>query len=142
MTIDEKIAKEKANAEKLRKIIETGYDGEISIEALFCDDTDAIKEVYERFENCAKEHEQLAEWLEELKCYKNDNDFSDYADRLHKIAFNSGYNKAIDDFAERIIRYVDCGHLCSPTEIRWSDLSVVEMIKELAEQLKVGEQNE
>lgn len=47
---------------------------------------------------CAEEHEQLAEWLEELKCYKNDNDFSDYADRLHKIAFNSGYNKALDDF--------------------------------------------
>ena len=98
MTIDEMMAKEKANAEKLRKIIETGYDGEISIEAIFCDDTDAIKEAYERFENCAKEHEQLAEWLEELKCYKNDNDFSCYADRLHKIAFNSGYNKALDDF--------------------------------------------
>ena len=47
---------------------------------------------------CAEEHEHLAEWLEELKCYKNDNDFSDYADRLHKIAFNSGYNKALDDF--------------------------------------------
>ena len=98
LSIDETIAKEKANAEKLRKIIETGHDGEISIKEIFCDDTDAIKEVYERFENCAKEHEQLAEWLEELKCYKNDKDFSDYADRLHKIAFNSGYNKAIDDF--------------------------------------------
>ena len=88
---------------------------------------------------CAEEHEQLAEWLTELKCYKNDNDFSDYADRLHKIAFNSGYNKAIDDFAGRLIRYVDCGHLCSPTEVRWSDLSVVEMIKKLAEQLKAGD---
>lgn len=80
--------------------------------------------------------EQLAEWLEELKFYKNDNDFSDYADRLHKIAFNSGYNKAIDDFVEKLIRYVDCGHLCSPTEVTWSDLSVVEMVKKLAEQLK------
>ena len=88
---------------------------------------------------CAEEHEQLVEWLEELKCYKNDNDFSDYADRLHKIAFNSGYNKALDDFVDKIIRYVDCGHLCSPTEVTWSDLSVVEMIKELAEQLKVGD---
>ena len=67
MTIDETIAKEKANAEKLRKIIETGYDGGISIEVIFCDDTAAIKEAYERFENCAKEHEQRAEWLEELK---------------------------------------------------------------------------
>ena len=49
------------------------------------------------------------------------------------------YNKAIDDFAGRLIRYVDCGHLCSPTEMRWSDLSVVKMVEELAEQLKVGE---
>ena len=88
--------------------------------------------------NEAKEHEQLAEWLEELKCYKNNNDFSDYADRLHKIAFNSGYNKALDDFVEKLIRYVDCGHLCSPTEMRWSDLTVVEMVKKLAEQLKAG----
>lgn len=138
MTIDEAITKEKANAEKLRKIIETGYDGGISIEALFCDDTDAIKEAYERFENCAKEHEQRAEWLEELK------ELREYfnSTEIGKYRFQKGYNKAIDDFADRLIRYVDCGHLCSPTEIRWSDLSVVEMIKKLAEQLKVGEQNE
>ena len=45
----------------------------------------------------------------------------------------------IDDFAEKIIRYVDCGHLCSPTEIRWSDLAVVEMVKKIAEQLKAGD---
>ena len=130
LSIDETIAKEKANAEKLRKIIETGYDGEISIEALFCDDTDAIKEVYERFENCAKEHEQLAEWLEELKCYKNDNDFSGYADRLHKIAFNSGYNKALDDFVNTVKATFphDNIAICN-TEV-------------IAEQLNVGEQNE
>ena len=53
-------------------------------------------------EQCAKECEQLAGWLEELKCYKNDNDFSGYADRLHKIAFNSGYNKALDDFVNTV----------------------------------------
>ena len=52
------------------------------------------------------------------------------------------YNKAIDDFVEKLIRYVDCGHLCSPTEMRWSDLTVVEMVKELAEQLKAGGENE
>ena len=102
MSIDEAIVKEKEEAKRLRKIIETGYDGEISIEAIFCDDTDAIKEAYERFENCAKRHEQLAEWLEELKCYKNDNDFSGYSDRLHKIAFHSGYNKALDDFVNTV----------------------------------------
>ena len=56
--------------------------------------------------------------------------------------FQLGYNKAIDDFVENLIRYVDCGHLCSPTEVRWSDLSVVEMVKKLAEQLKAGGENE
>ena len=132
MTIDETIAKEKANAEKLRKIIETGYDGEISIEALFCDDTAAIKEAYERFENCAKEHEQLAEWLEELKCYKNDNDFSDYADRLHKIAFNSGYNKAIDDLV----------NACKE-DILFQFFGLhINGIERIAEQLKAGVKNE
>ena len=52
------------------------------------------------------------------------------------------YNKAIDDFAGMLIRYVDCGHLCSPTDVRWSDLSVVKMVKKLAEQLKAGGKNE
>ena len=56
--------------------------------------------------------------------------------------FQLGYNKAIDDFVEELIRYVDCGHLCSPTDVRWSDLSVVEMVKKLAEQLKAGGKNE
>ena len=56
--------------------------------------------------------EQIAEWLEELKCYKNDNDFSDYADRLHKISFNSGYSKALNDFvmfarATHYVRHLD-----------------------------------
>ena len=73
-------------------------------------------------DKCVQESEQLAEWLEELKTYRECNVCE--------------YNKAIDDFAEKLIRYVDCGHLCSPIEVRWSDLSVVEMVKEIAEQLK------
>ena len=138
LSIDETIAKEKANAEKLRKIIETGYDGEISIEALFCDDTDAIKEVYERFENYAKEHEQLAEWLTELKCYKNDNDFSDYADRLHKIAFNSGYNKAIDDLLE------DANEMAIEVDTGTYTMKAIGigLLKKIAEKLKEGGKNE
>lgn len=45
-------------------------------------------------------------------------------------------DKAIDEFAEKIKNFVDCGHLCSPTELRWSDLSVCEMIDGIAEGLK------
>ena len=98
-------------------------------------------------DKCVQESEQLAEWLEELKNYRDKNKMvvridvenmdsvEDKINDLSKYA-ESQYNKAIDDFAGRLIRYVDCGHLCSPTEMRWSDLSVVEMVKELAEQLK------
>ena len=103
LSIDETIAREKANAEKLRKIIETGYDGEISIEALFCDDTSAIKEAYERFENCAKEHEQLAELLEELKALKIGlNIKCDSLNEALEKGKKIGYNKALDDFVNTV----------------------------------------
>ena len=87
---------------------------------------------------CSEEHEQLAEWLEELKSYRASVFSGDMTQKMLK----EEYNKAIDDFVDKLIRYVDCGHLCSPTEVRWSDLSVVEMVKKLAEQLKAGEVNE
>ena len=91
-------------------------------------------------DKCAQESKQLAEWLEELKEARHCMEGNRKAGYNH--GFMDGYNKAIDDFAERLIRYVDCGHLCSPTEVRWSDLSVVEMVKKLAEQLKAGEDND
>ena len=91
--------------------------------------TDCIK--------CAEEHERLAEWLEELKILKSlkNCSFMTIGKTVEQFEHEIR-NKAIDDFAEKIIRYVDCGHLCSPTEIRWSDLAVVEMVKKIAEQLK------
>ena len=48
--------------------------------------TDCIK--------CAEEHEQIAEWLEELKAIKSDG----FTDNLLDMGFTKGYNKAIDDF--------------------------------------------
>ena len=94
-------------------------------------------------DKCVQESEQLAEWLELLKWYEQGmEDIPSESGVLPKDVYHAGYNKAIDDFAGRLIRYVDCGHLCSPTEMRWSDLSVVEMVKELAEQLKAGGENE
>ena len=115
---------------------------------------EAIAFCYEKSNNIKLKAEpevlvQLAEWLEELKDYRDKNkmvvrvdcenmdSIKDKIEELSKYA-ESQYNKAIDDFAGRLIRYVDCGHLCSPTEMRWSDLSVVEMVKKLAEQLKAG----
>ena len=135
MTLDEAIehAIEVAKEQKLRSGIRTTNDNE-------CDKfSSCIK--------CAEEHERLAEWLEELKFirqWKSDvmDDFCRYDVSSFEELVANARNKAIDDFTEKIIRYVDCGHLCSPTEIRWSDLAVVEMVKKLAEQLKVGGKNE
>ena len=120
LSIDEAIAhaRDVANEQKRRSGICIQNDSE-------CDKfSDCLK--------CAEEHEQLAEWLEELKCYKNDNDFSDYADRLHKIAFNSGYNKAIDDFV----------NACKE-DILFQFFGLhINGIERIAEQLKVGGENE
>ena len=66
MTIDEKIAKEKANAEKLRKDNENcKYKSEYGCKG--CADYYSKPCI-----ECAKEHEQLAEWLKdyrEMKLY-------------------------------------------------------------------------
>ena len=126
MTNDEAIehARDVANEQKRRSGICIQNDSE-------CDKfSDCLK--------CAEEHEQLAEWLEELKCYKNDNDFSDYADRLHKIAFNSGYNKSIDDLLE------DANEMAIEVDTGTYTMKAIRigLLKKIAEKLKEGGKNE
>ena len=65
----------------------------------------------------AKEHEQLADWLEELKTFR-ENKWTD-------IYIKRGYNKAIDDFTKELKDYFIIPH----------DVKVIEM---RAEQLKAG----
>ena len=130
MTLDEAITHEKELAK------------EIYVEAMLCHANPDDGKLDSCIES-GKYHEQLAGWLEDykyIKQWKSDvmDDFCRYdANSFEELVANAR-NKAIDDFTEKIIRYVDCGHLCSPTEIRWSDLSVVEMVKKIAEQLKEG----
>ena len=91
----------------------------------------------------AEEHEQLAEWLEELKELRNIT-----ASHLYAVAFNRGYlkaekevrNKAIDDFAENIRLYYSLKQEMGYVATTYEDL--INYILELAEQLKAGEQNE
>lgn len=53
---------------------------------------------------CGKEHEQLAEWLEELKDYRRFNGAKTF-DNGFKQGEKYGYKKAIDDFADKISTY-------------------------------------
>ena len=43
---------------------------DVSISELYCDDTAVIEEHLSNYRKCAEYHDQLAEWLEELKAYR------------------------------------------------------------------------
>lgn len=125
MTIDEAIAHEKEVAK------------EIYVEAMLCHanpDDGKLDDCIER----GKYHEHLAEWLEELKDYRDKNkmvvrvdvenmdSIKDKIEELSRYAENQ-YNKAIDDFVESVKNLI-----ADSSVIRFKD------IDEIAEQLKAG----
>lgn len=73
---------------------------------------------------CAEEHEQLAEWLEELKAYRASVFSGDMTQKMLK----EEYCKAVDDFAESVKNLIS-----DSSVIRFKD------IDEIAEQLKAGD---
>ena len=74
----------------------------------------------------AEEHEQLIEWLEELKAIKSDG----FTDDLLNMGFTKGYNKALDDF----VNFANT----MPT-VEEEDGTIRPMwLEEMAEQLKAG----
>ena len=84
-------------------------------------------------DKCVQESQQLAEWLEELKVYQQ-----------HEIicnkGYNAGYNKAIDDFAEKLKsecreHYIDCDPYFGGIT---DSILYEDDIEEIAEQLKAG----
>lgn len=79
----------------------------------------------QKCKQCAEEHEQRAEWLEELKAFQ-ENKWTD-------IYIKRGYNKAIDDFVNQFNVIVDekCG---TDTNNYFRKI-----VKEVAEQLKESE---
>ena len=89
----------------------------------------------------AEDNEQIAKWLEELKGYRDKNkmvvhidienmdSIKDKIEELTRYA-ESQYNKAIDDFAEKVKEMY-----------AFTILEEVQLEK-IAEQLKAGEQNE
>ena len=101
--------------------------------------TDCIK--------CAKEHEQLAELLEELKAYKKNSNTCPMCDTYCSYIaeeFENGYNKAIDDFVkalqekiEKDLANPDLALECKKCGI-WKNYDIAE----IAEQLKAGGDNE
>ena len=78
---------------------------------------------------CGEEHEQLAEWLEELKAYREIGTVEECKNSVLDI--QKAYNKAIDDCKELTFREV----------VYYDSLNDRTEFRELAEQLK-GKYNE
>ena len=78
----------------------------------------------------AEEHEQLAEWLEELK-RRREYDGEIIGSGTLNNAYNQGYNKALDDIVTKVKEIVGM-------DWEW-DFCFIEQI---AEQLKEGREND
>ena len=122
MTIDEVIAHEREVAKKNREICRL-----------------KTRENAPSIFKCAEEHEQLAEWLEELKAIKSDG----FTDDLLNMGFTKGYNKAIDDFAEKAIKIVyESNNRDRNPQPRDMVADIHYKLLEISEQLKAGGKNE
>ena len=104
---------------------------------------------YQTCEECAEEHEQLAEWLEELKFlkqWKSDvmDNFCKYDCNSIEEVYKSGYKKALFDIKAKM---KEINNVTKPVEgviengwgTRFVDLAY---INKITEQLKVGVENE
>ena len=126
MTLDEAIAHAREVAEEQRKACDLTW---------VWDNPDNIKK-------CAEEHDQLAEWLEELKFLKQWK--SDIMDSFCKYDVSSfeelvanTRNKAIDDFAKEICKMIVQSE--NNGNYRFYAVEIKQAIANLAEELKAGE---
>lgn len=71
MTLDEAIEHEEELAKINQRVVDTGivFDN-VTIDMLYCDDTEVIEEHLANYQRCAEEHKQISEWLKELKRLK------------------------------------------------------------------------
>lgn len=91
-------------------------------------------------ERCAEEHEQLAEWLEELKAYREIGTVEGYKNAIECYTkeytirkSNVQYDKAVDDFIHECDKY--CGFYSGKNKsiTREDILKIAERLKEMTE---------
>ena len=147
MTLDEAIQRENKIAEENQKIVDTEivFD-DVSLSQLYCDDTEVIEEHLSNYRKCAEYHKQIADWLEELVMLRLDSCMIHMPERLHLV--ENGYNKAIDDFADKL--NAKCDRMIKEkwnsniAPISWAEAyaDFKDDIDDIAEQLKEGITND
>ena len=127
MTIDEAIAHARQVAKNQRK----DYDNCKTKLEYGCKD---CADYYSKpCKECANEHEQLADWLEELK-RRREYDGEIIGSGALNNAYNQGYNKAIDDFVKEICKMIVQSE--NNDNYKFYAVEIKQAIADLAEQLK------
>lgn len=68
MTLDEAIKRFEEIAEEAQKVVDTHYfSNTVSIDEIYCDDTEIIEEQLAGYQKAAEDYNQLAEWLKDYK---------------------------------------------------------------------------
>ena len=144
MTLDEAIQRENKIAEENQKIVDTEivFD-DVSLSQLYCDDTEVIEEHLSNYRKCAEYHKQIADWMEELVMLRLDSCMIHMPERLHLV--ENGYNKALDDFAEKL--NAKCDRMIKEkwnsnvAPISWAEAyaDFKDDIDEIKEELKAGD---
>lgn len=135
MTLDEAIIHAREVAEKNRRQYKNCPADRKDIEHQTC-------------EQCAKEHEQLAEWLEDYKRLKNIHEHT--YDNCHNATCRrkcnkDGYNQAIDDFYRKMKKYMETIEQATYIDEinkgndNYSAMAIYDDIDEIAEELKGDE---
>ena len=100
-------------------------------------------------DKCVQESRQLVEWLELLKWYEQGmEDIPSESGVLPKDVYHAGYNKAVDDFAEKLNAKCD-GMIkdkwnSNVAPVSWAEAyaDFKDDIDEISEQLKAGGEND
>ena len=132
MTIDEAIAHAREVAKRNREQWKNCPADRRDIEHQTC-------------EQCAEEHDQIAEWLEELKFlkqWKSDimDSFCKYDVSSFEELVTNTRNKAIDDFVKEVCKMIVQSE--NNGNYRFYAVEIKQAIADLAEQLKEGVAND
>ena len=131
LSIDEAIEHAREVAEEQRELFRLcPYPSQECNGADICK---CLKNKHDGCIKCAKEHEQLAEWLEELKAYRAIGTVEECKNSVLDI--QKAYNKAIDDFVN-LAKEHDFKH-----DKKDITNCVIGFIEFFAEQLKAGGKN-
>ena len=127
MTLDEAIKHAEEVAEENQRVVDTGivFD-DVTVDMLYCDDTEVIEEHLANYQKCAEQHRQLAEWLKDYKRLKEQEPSDDCVSRANLINQLEILDKRYgSDFYWEVRKIVDSLPSVTPTRKvgKWTKIS-------------------